>query len=154
MSFDYNADIYGNMSVSEIRDHARSLLGRLKYREAPANRPIVFAAHSLGGIVLKQVIRYRTARPALFTGYRGNNMVLTRTASSGSVHRAYRVQVSAPLVRYTWYCSCPNPALPSPPHSTPRSDQTKGFLTYMDLALLLTTYLEDFLWHTALRRRP
>jgi hypothetical protein len=57
LTFDYNADIYGNMSVSEIRDHARSLLGRLNYREGPANRPLVFAAHSLGGIVLKQVIR-------------------------------------------------------------------------------------------------
>ncbi|KAL1836741.1 hypothetical protein VTJ49DRAFT_4716 [Mycothermus thermophilus] len=55
LSFDYNADIYGNTSVNKIRCHARSLLGRLAQREGPPGRPIVFVAHSLGGIILKQI---------------------------------------------------------------------------------------------------
>jgi pimeloyl-ACP methyl ester carboxylesterase len=57
LSFAYNADIYANTSVAGIRGNANALLARLRdvREDQDCDRPIVFVAHSLGGIVLKQV---------------------------------------------------------------------------------------------------
>ncbi|KAK3305960.1 Alpha/Beta hydrolase protein [Chaetomium strumarium] len=57
LSFTYSADIYGNTSVTGIRGNANALLARLRDRRERADgRPIVFVAHSLGGIILKQAL--------------------------------------------------------------------------------------------------
>ena len=57
LSLAYDADLYGNTSVVGVRGNAQTLLARLRdLREVRHHgRPIVFVAHSLGGIVLKQV---------------------------------------------------------------------------------------------------
>lgn len=57
LSFAYDADIYGNTSVAGIRGNAEALLARLRdlRDDRDYGRPIVFVAHSLGGIVLKRV---------------------------------------------------------------------------------------------------
>lgn len=57
LSLAYDADVYGNTSVVGVRGNAQTLLARLTdLREVRHHgSPIVFVAHSLGGIVLKQV---------------------------------------------------------------------------------------------------
>jgi hypothetical protein len=60
MTFGYNADIIANTSIAGIRDNARKLLSTLRDKredddENDNGRPIVFIAHSLGGIIIKQV---------------------------------------------------------------------------------------------------
>jgi len=57
LSFSYDADVHDDTSVSRIRDHARTLLNFLKDERSDISRkiPIVFIAHSLGGLVVKQV---------------------------------------------------------------------------------------------------
>lgn len=58
LSFGYNGDIYRNDSVAGIRDLARSLLSYLsiKRRGVDSNRPILFIAHCLGGLIVKQAL--------------------------------------------------------------------------------------------------
>ncbi|KAK3900046.1 hypothetical protein C8A05DRAFT_17604 [Staphylotrichum tortipilum] len=58
LSLAYDADIYGNTSVTGIRENAQTLLARLRdVRELRHHgRSIVFVAHSLGGIILKQAL--------------------------------------------------------------------------------------------------
>jgi len=59
MTFGYNADAAFGQSTAEIMDHAKSLLASLvDKREEPeeTNRPLIFIAHSLGGIVVKQAL--------------------------------------------------------------------------------------------------
>lgn len=59
LSFAYNADVYANRvkTVAGVRGNAQTLLARLRDSREDDNdqRPIVFVAHSLGGIILKQV---------------------------------------------------------------------------------------------------
>ena len=76
MTFGYNADATFGQSTVEVVNHAKSLLASLvDKREEPevhcrneismgkkrlthpqeTNRPLIFIAHSLGGIVVKQV---------------------------------------------------------------------------------------------------
>ena len=56
MTFGYNADAaFGNITA-DIVDHAKDLLGSLidkREEEDEKGRPIIFIAHSLGGIVVK-----------------------------------------------------------------------------------------------------
>lgn len=56
LSFGYMGDIYDNDTIADIRDNARSLLAHIKIRRrADPDRPIVFIAHCLGGLIVKQV---------------------------------------------------------------------------------------------------
>ena len=69
LSFGYSGDIYENPSTFGIRDIARSLLSSLKLRRhSDRNRPIVFLAHCLGGLVAKQASpacsQFKTMSPA------------------------------------------------------------------------------------------
>ncbi|GAB1316536.1 DUF676 domain-containing protein (Fragment) [Madurella fahalii] len=68
LSFGFNADIYGNTSTAGIRGNARALLSRLcDEREdldgSDNGRPIVFVAHSLGGLIVKQALRFANNEP-------------------------------------------------------------------------------------------
>ena len=56
MSFGYNADIHNNTSVAGIRGNAKNLLHILqqKREKIGSTNPIVFLAHSLGGLIVKQ----------------------------------------------------------------------------------------------------
>ncbi|KAJ9607048.1 hypothetical protein H2200_008120 [Cladophialophora chaetospira] len=59
MTFGYNAHAAFGQSTAEILDHAKSLLTSLvDKREEPEKirRPLIFIAHSLGGIVVKQAL--------------------------------------------------------------------------------------------------
>jgi len=61
MTFGYNADAAFGNTTADIVDHAKDLLSSLidKREEEDENRrPIIFIAHSLGGIVVKQVWNY------------------------------------------------------------------------------------------------
>ena len=59
MSYGYNSKTAFSNSVSDIEDHAEALLHALKMeRMSPAQkeRPIIFLAHSLGGIIVKKAL--------------------------------------------------------------------------------------------------
>ena len=61
MTFGYNADAAFGNTTADIVDHAKDLLSSLidKREEEDENRrPIIFIAHALGGIVVKQVWNY------------------------------------------------------------------------------------------------
>lgn len=59
MTYGYNADAAFGNTTADIVDHAKDLLGSLvdkREEEDEQRRPIVFIAHSLGGIVVKQAL--------------------------------------------------------------------------------------------------
>lgn len=58
-TFGYNADAAFGNTTADIVDHAKDLLGSLidkREEEDEKIRSIIFIAHSLGGIVVKQVL--------------------------------------------------------------------------------------------------
>ncbi|CAP65889.1 uncharacterized protein PODANS_5_10945 [Podospora anserina S mat+] len=57
-TFGYNGDVFHNDSVAGIRDLARTLLDLLDLdrKGIDARRPIVFVAHCLGGLIVKQAL--------------------------------------------------------------------------------------------------
>ena len=58
-TFGYNADAAFGNTTADIVDHAQDLLGSLidkREEEDEKLRSIIFIAHSLGGIVVKQVL--------------------------------------------------------------------------------------------------
>jgi hypothetical protein len=59
MSYGYNSSTAFSKSITDITDEAAMLLDRLDGERQSAEeraRPILFIAHSLGGIVVKKVI--------------------------------------------------------------------------------------------------
>lgn len=65
MSFGYNSSTVFSKSVTDIEDTAADLLIRLydeRQSKEEEKRPIIFVAHSLGGIIVKKV---RTTLPLI-----------------------------------------------------------------------------------------
>lgn len=70
MTFGYNADAAFGQSTAEIIDHAKSLLASLVDKREEADeihRPLMFIAHSLGGIVVKQALLQVRLEPRYHT---------------------------------------------------------------------------------------
>lgn len=58
MSYGYDSTTAFSKSVTDIEDQAKILIDTLSSeRESPSekNRPLIFIAHSLGGIIVKKV---------------------------------------------------------------------------------------------------
>ncbi|KAK3317310.1 Alpha/Beta hydrolase protein [Cercophora scortea] len=103
LSFGFNADIYGNTSVEGIRGNARALLSRLIDERDDVDsydRPIVFVAHSLGGLIVKQALRFahnETTYQSLATSTRGLLFYGTPHAGSSTDRWLQLARSFAPL---------------------------------------------------------
>ncbi|KAK4459258.1 hypothetical protein QBC42DRAFT_232163 [Cladorrhinum samala] len=65
LSFGYNADMYCNNSIAGIRGNAEFLMSSLKARRSDdPHRPILFVAHCLGGLIVKQLLSFASQDPA------------------------------------------------------------------------------------------
>ena len=65
MTFGYNTNIFSDLVISRVVDHADNLLaGLLTKRARCHNCPLIFVAHSLGGIVVKRALITATVRNA------------------------------------------------------------------------------------------
>lgn len=65
ITFGYNANAAFGNTTTDIVDHAKELLSGLmdkREEDDESQRPIIFIAHSLGGIVVKQVRKRKRAR--------------------------------------------------------------------------------------------
>ncbi|KAI8623278.1 hypothetical protein F5Y19DRAFT_390190 [Xylariaceae sp. FL1651] len=77
LSFGYSGDIYENPSTSGIRDIARSLLSSLKLRRhSDGNGPIVFLAHCLGGLIVKQALSFANNEDEYYSIAKATHSVL------------------------------------------------------------------------------
>ncbi|KAH9203559.1 Alpha/Beta hydrolase protein, partial [Leptodontidium sp. 2 PMI_412] len=66
MTFGYNANAAFGQSTAELIDHAKSLLTSLvvkREEREEVQRPLIFIAHSLGGIVVKQALLQARLEP-------------------------------------------------------------------------------------------
>lgn len=66
LSYGYNADVAFGNTTANVWDHAKSLLGSLIDEREPddvSKRPIIFIAHSLGGIIVKQALVWAHREP-------------------------------------------------------------------------------------------
>ncbi|KAK0665494.1 hypothetical protein QBC41DRAFT_379389 [Cercophora samala] len=67
LSYGYNGDIYLNNSAANIRDMARSILSNLdSIRRSDPRRPVIFVAHCLGGLIVKQALCFARAEPRFY----------------------------------------------------------------------------------------
>ncbi|CAD6592657.1 MAG: hypothetical protein ASARMPRED_006495 [Alectoria sarmentosa] len=66
MTYGYNADVAFGNTTADVWDHAKSLLGSLideRETDDESKRPIIFIAHSLGGIIVKQALVWAHREP-------------------------------------------------------------------------------------------
>ncbi|KAK5652116.1 hypothetical protein OQA88_10758 [Cercophora sp. LCS_1] len=72
MTFGYNGNMYRNDSIAGVRDNARALLSQLRSRRTKPGQgaqttPIIFLAHCLGGLIVKQALCFANAEPQYTT---------------------------------------------------------------------------------------